>query len=178
MAMAHTPVEAEAVNSFENPEGTISFYLLDANDNVIDIYIIDPQTAEGTDFDGNPVDIKEAFVPEIPENAYSLEKLGEMAAKDYELKTGTKPEHVESSYNRDGSVTVCLSTEDDRSLDEYIVDPVTGKGTNRDGEKVNLPQTGNNTPDTAVKASVSVFSLIAGVFAVWKSGIFRKKKEN
>ena len=60
-----------------------------------------------------------------------------------------------------------------------MLDPVTGTGTNGDGKKVDLPQTGNNSLGTITMVSTSVAMTIAGAFMFLKSGAFqvRKKKK-
>lgn len=178
MAEAHAPVEVQSVDAHVNPNGTLSILLMGENDAVIDNYTVSMETAEGTDLEGNPVDIKEAFVPELPENAYSLDKLCDMAKKDYEKKNGTVPSRADAKINKDGSVSIELTNKDGSVIDTYTVDAVSGEGTNSKGEAVSLPQTGNNAPDTVAKASASAFLTLAGLFAVLKSGIFRKKREN
>ena len=178
MAEAHSPIEPENVNANENQEGTVSLSLINADGSVIDVYTVDPQTAEGTDNAGNPVDIKKAFVPQIPDNAYSLKKLEKMALKDYESKTGVKPASAEAVYNRDGSAKISIFGADNTSLNEYTVDPVTGKGTDIDGEEVNLPQTGINTVSNMLTAVAGFFMFGLGIVTVRFSGIGRRRKEN
>ncbi|MBR0485869.1 MAG: S8 family serine peptidase, partial [Oscillospiraceae bacterium] len=178
MAEAHAPVEVQSVDAHVNPNGTLSILLMGENDAVIDNYTVSMETAEGTDIEGNPVDIKEAFVPELPENAYSLDKLCDMAKKDYEKKNGTVPSRADAKINKDGSVSIELTDKDGSVMDTYTVDAVSGEGTNSKGEAVSLPQTGNNAPDTVAKASASAFLTLAGLFTVLKSGIFSKKREN
>ena len=95
-----------------------------------------------------------------------------MALKDYAQKNGSSPESAEAVINEDGTVTIQMSDE------SYTVDPVTGTGTNSAGEAVDLPQTGNNSVKTAAAAGIAALFTAGGAFAVFKSGIFRRKKEN
>ena len=182
MAKAYTTEEAKSAETYINPDGTISIFLMDKNDEVFAGYTVSIETAEGEDALGTPVDLKEAIVvpdvPELPENAYSLDKLCDMAKKDYKKKNGTAPANATAKINKDGSVSIELTDKDGSVIDTYTVDAVSGEGTNSKGEAVNLPQTGNNAPDTVAKASASAFLTFAGLLAVLKSGIFRRKREN
>ena len=94
-----------------------------------------------------------------------------MALKDYEQKNGSSPESAEAVLNEDGTVTIQMGDE------AYTVDPVTGQGTNSAGEAVDLPQTGNNSVKTAAAAGIAALFTASGAFAVFKSGIFRKKRK-
>jgi len=178
MAQRHAAIEPEAIETFSNMDGTVSITLKDEKGEVIDTYTVNPMTAEGTDKDENPVDIKEAFVPELPENAYSLEKLCEMASTDYEKKSGVVPANVTAEINKDSTVSIVMADEDGNLIENYVVNAVSGEGKDSKGEAVNLPQTGILAPDNAAKASASVFLTLAGFFVMLKSNIFRKKKEN
>ena len=108
----------------------------------------------------------------LPADTYSLDDLKEMALNDYEQKNGSRPESAETVINEDGTVTIQMGDE------SYTVDPVTGTGTNSAGEAVDLPQTGNNSVKTAAAAGIAALFTAGGAFAVFKSGIFRRKKEN
>lgn len=62
-------------------------------------------------------------------------------------------------------------------LDTYRLDPVTGKGTDQNGNAVNLPQTGVQSTGTAVTASAAVLMAVSGAFMMLRS-LGRKKKED
>ena len=62
-------------------------------------------------------------------------------------------------------------------LDTYIINPVTGVGTDSAGEEVNLPQTGNNSLTNALITVGAFMTTIIGFCAVKFSGITRRKKD-
>ena len=97
-----------------------------------------------------------------------------MALKDYEVRTGVKPETAESTAAENGKVVITLKDKDGNVLDTYTVDEKTALGTCSSGE-VNLPQTGNHNPSTAAAAAGSVAAVMAGLFFAMKSGVFRRK---
>ena len=108
---------------------------------------------------------------------YTVEQLSDMAAKDYEEKTGVKPSNTQPMINDDNSVTVAVYDENATPVDAYHLDPDTGKGTlNSDKSEVDLPQTGNNSLGTAGAAVSALLLAVAGAFAVLKSGMLRRKE--
>ena len=113
-----------------------------------------------------------------PEHKYSTDELQEMAAKDYEERTGIKPVSTHSMTNAGGSVTVVFTDENGEDFDAYTLDPDTGVGEKfSDGSAVNLPQTGVNSLALAgALAGASALTLL-GVGAVIASGKLRKKEE-
>ena len=115
--------------------------------------------------------------PVMPKNAYSFDELCEMASKDYEKRTGIKPDSVNARLSADGKVIIELTDEDYNPLDTYTVDPVSGKGSNSADEKIDLPQTGNNAPASAAMAAAAVMMMMTGAVLTGKSGIFRRKEE-
>ena len=124
------------------------------------------------------LDCSEHFVRYIePEHKYSTNELQEMAAKDYEEKTGISPASTHSMTNAGGSVTVVFSDKDGEDFDAYTVDPDTGIGEKySDGSVVNLPQTGvNSLALVGTLAGASAITLL-GVGAVIASGKLRRKE--
>lgn len=111
------------------------------------------------------------------EPKYSNEQLSDMAIKDYQDKTGTTPESADVEANADGTVSVHLKDDQNQTLDIYTVNPDTGKGKNSAGEDVNLPQTGNNSLGTVAAAVSAVALTVTGAFAMLKSGVIRRRKE-
>ena len=108
---------------------------------------------------------------------YTVEQLSDMAAKDYEKKTGVKPSNTQPMINDDNSVTVAVYDENAKPVDAYHLDPDTGKGTlNSDKSEVVLPQTGNNSLRTAGAAVSALLLAVAGAFALLKSGMLRRKE--
>ena len=117
------------------------------------------------------------FVRHEEPGRYSVEQLSDMAAKDYEERTGIKPANTQPMINADDSVTVAVYDENDVPFDAYTLDPNTGVGELfSDKSEVSLPQTGNNSLGTAGMVSAAMMAIIAGAFAVLKSGILRKKE--
>ena len=67
--------------------------------------------------------------------------------------------------------------ENDKAIESYKVDPVTGQGTDWAGETVNLPQTGNNAPAAAAAVSGAALLLLAGTVMMLRSGILRRRQD-
>lgn len=167
-----TEEEPEMTEVSVNPDGSVSIKLSETV-----TYIIDPITGEGTDENGEYISI----VPpkELPDGAYTLEELMDMAMNDYEKKTGVRPEGASADIKDDNTVIIIVGDFVDDELvpyEYYIVDPMTGEGVDSAGEEVDLPQTGNNAPAAAVMAAVAVFMVFAGAFAVIGSGVLRRKR--
>ena len=160
------------------PNGSIMtwFNLYDANDNFYTGFEATSQTPLNDLYTGQ--DCSEHFVRYIePEHKYSTDELQEMAAKDYEEKTGIKPADTHSMTNASGSVTVVFTDDKGEDFDAYTVDPDTGIGEKfSDGSVVNLPQTGVNSLALAgTLAGASAITLL-GVGAVIASGKLRRKE--
>ena len=107
-----------------------------------------------------------------------LSKMGDFVKGDYKSRTGKEAAESVLKENYDGTFTVILSDDKGNVLDKYIIDPETGMGRNSKGEKVDLPQTGNNSVKTVAAAAVAVSFMTVGAAAVYASGIGRKKKDN
>lgn len=107
----------------------------------------------------------------------SEDELCNMAIEDYKQKTGTTPAKAEATTNADGTLSIVLTDESGKVLDTYVIDPVTGIGTNSNGSEVNLPQTGNNSMKTVAATSAALALTLLGSFAVVKSGVIRKKED-
>ncbi|MBR3043508.1 MAG: S8 family serine peptidase [Oscillospiraceae bacterium] len=103
---------------------------------------------------------------------YTDQKLTEMAAADRSKKTGKPAAVSETVCSEDGTVVIKF---DDGA--EYKVDRFTGKGTDENGNAVNLPQTGNNDLSSAGAAAGAGILIFFGAAAVWVSGAFRRKEK-
>lgn len=175
-SMAQTYANADAYVEETYPDGTVCIAVYDANGGLTDMYTVDPVTAEGVNLDGMLISLA---APELPKDAYDLEELCEMALTDYEKKNGVRPANATAVVHQDGTVSIQLTdTAEDGQMvlfDCYTVDPVTGEGTNSAGEAVDLPQTGNNAPQTAAVTGASVLMMVGGFFAMLRSGILRRK---
>jgi hypothetical protein len=78
------------------------------------------------------------------------------------------PEKAEIEYTSDGNAVITLTDMEGNVLDVYTIDPVTGIGTETDGEEVNLPQTGFSVAYNYIKF-LAVTMVLLGAFAVIKS---------
>ena len=74
-----------------------------------------------------------------------------------------------ASANADGTVSIDLG-----GKDTYIIDPETGKGTDRSGNTVDLPATGKTSPLSALVGTGAVLMTLIGGAMLGKSG----KKED
>ena len=108
---------------------------------------------------------------------YSLDALCAMALDDYEQKNGSRPANASAFVDANGMVNVQLSNERDYPMATYIVDPVTAKGTDTNGNTVDLPQTGNTSTTAAAVAGSALLLTVGGLFTMLKSGMLRKKDE-
>ncbi|MBR3629429.1 MAG: LPXTG cell wall anchor domain-containing protein [Oscillospiraceae bacterium] len=118
--------------------------------------------------------------PENPEKNYftTLEKMGEMAERDYRNKTTVTPADSVVKENADGSVSIDLLDKDGNVLNTYTIDPETGVGTDAEGKDVNLPQTGITAPNNLLLIVTAFLLLMIGGGAIALSRYNRKKKEH
>ena len=82
-----------------------------------------------------------------------------------------------SSALENGQYEITLTDEKETVLDIYIINPVTGIGTNSKNEEINLPHTRNNSLKNLL---ISISALLAtgfGYLSMKKSGIRRKEDE-
>ena len=118
------------------------------------------------------------FIRREEPGRYTVEQLSDMAAQDYEEKTGIRPANTLPMINADDSVTVALYDENKNPYDAYILDPDTGTGElHSDKSPVSLPQTGNNSTVIAGTIAAAIALTAAGAFALTKSGMLRKKED-
>lgn len=103
---------------------------------------------------------------------YSDKKLADMAAADHSKKTGKKAKVSGTESFDNGTVVIRF---DDGS--EYTIDRFTGKGSDENGNAVDLPQTGNNDIGTAAAAAAAGIMLLLGAAAVFASGVLRRKED-
>ncbi len=131
------------------------------------------QTETSTETETKPAETTET----TKAKGFTNEQLADYARKDYAGKNGTTPANTAVTSNADGSVSVILYDASGNVLDTYRLDPVTGKGTDQNGNAVNLPQTGVQSTGTAVTASAAVLMAVSGAFMMLRS-LGRKKKED
>ena len=117
------------------------------------------------------------YVRHAEPGRYTVEQLSDMAAKDYEDRTGIRPANTHPMINSDDSVTVAMYDENKMPIDAYILDPNTGIGKLfSDKSVVKLPQTGNNSLAAAGTVAAAMALTLAGAFVVIKSGKLRRKR--
>ncbi len=103
---------------------------------------------------------------------YTDAQIAEMAAADRSQKTGKTVTVRGTTDLQGGSLQIQF---DDGS--EYIIDQITGVGTDADSNPVILPQTGNHDRSTAAAAAGSVVLMMLGAAAVYASGVLRRKEK-
>lgn len=97
------------------------------------------------------------------------------AINDYQSKTGITPANAVLSETSDGYYDITLTDANGNVLDVYTIDPNTAIGTNRNGEEVNLPQTGySNRYHTSV--ALATYMTVIGGAMVIGSAILKKKR--
>lgn len=106
----------------------------------------------------------------------SIIELAHWAVKDYERNNNTDADICATGNDDEGNVIVhiCDVLRPDEDM-IYTIDPFTGKGTNENGETVNLPQTGNNSLDLLMMLAGSATLICLGLFMVKRSN---KKEAN
>lgn len=107
----------------------------------------------------------------------SDEEIRNWAIEDYKDRTGVTAAKAEINENSEGQYEITLTDEAGNVLDTYVIDPVTGIGTNSANEEVNLPQTGNNSPATILIVIGGVIITVIGFCVVRSSGVIRRKKD-
>lgn len=141
------------------------------------VYIIDRVSGSGIDGNGNPVDLSD--IPYVPdEGCFTAEDLSDMAISDYVFKTGKMPADAKVSRNIDGTASVTMTDAEGAVMERYDIDPETGKGSDSQGNDIDLPQTGNNSLGMAASAGAAAMLASIGVYAAIRSGIIRRKEEN
>ncbi len=106
-----------------------------------------------------------------PSDFATSEEFGNMSKTDYEKKTG-KSVDAKAVRNTDGTVTVTIVDDNDNVLDVYTLDAKTGTGTDENGERVDLPQTGMSGIHKTI-TGLAAFMLLSGAVLIKKS-----RKEN
>ena len=120
------------------------------------------------------------FGEEIIEEKHDIasdEELCEWAEKDYQKKNGVKYTNAVISSDENGGRVITISDKSGKVLDKYTIDPKTGKGSDSDGEAVDLPQTGNNSMTNLFILLGAIMSVIMGAFAIRASGVIRRRED-
>ena len=108
---------------------------------------------------------------------FSDEDLKEMAINDYKQFTNKAIGGAKTSHNDDGTVSIAIEDADGKVVETYTVFPESGKGTTSNGQAVDLPQTGNNSVKNVAAAAVAMAFTLTGAYAMTKSGVLRKKRD-
>lgn len=106
----------------------------------------------------------------------SDEELCDWSINNYNDKNGIMPDSAEITEQADGKYQITLTDDSDNVLDVYVINPETGIGTDSAGNKVDLPQTGNNSLKNVLMAVGAFMMTALGFCAVKLSGIIRRKK--
>lgn len=127
--------------------GTLNITLSDYEDNPLAVYTIDARTGIGTDSNGNAVDLSvySDYKPVEEADYFITTNIMDEAALGYFAEqTGKEASGVMIIYdNSEPSAKIEIYSEDDITLDIYIIDPTTGIGTNSKGEAVDLAEYAN-----------------------------------
>lgn len=164
----------------------LSFEVLKEGSHEVKITISDSDTFN-TEFVSVPFETSAGIVevssestttePETPTNIGSDEELCEWAINDYEQKTGITAAKAEITSKGD-TYEITLTDDEGNVLDVYTIDPLTGVGTDTEGETVDLPQTGNNSMKNWLIVFGALMLIGLGVVSVKASRVsFRRKDE-
>ena len=109
-------------------------------------------------------------------NIASDEELCNWAIKDYESKMGIAAAKAEITEKLDNKYEITLFDDSGDVIETYTIDPVTGIGSDSANNKVDLPQTGNNSI-TKIMIVFGALALIGfGFYAVKMSGVLRRRE--
>ncbi len=109
---------------------------------------------------------------------YPLRVLVDMAEKHYERTNTTNASLWAFNVGSDNQLVITLHDHSNPFENfNYIIDPITGKGTDANGNEVDLPQTGVNTLKYMMLAIGAVMLIGVGGVLVIKSGPRQKKEE-
>ena len=152
--------------SFDELGGRIVFYTDD------ETVVPDAETVEIPD--DKP---EEPPVIDTSEYFATVEEMEEMTIKDFKKKTRNTAANAETKVTDDGSVSITLTNYKGDVLDTYTIDPKTGKGTQSNGDEVNLPQTGNNSMTDGLIGFGAFMMTVFGAVFLKMSGVFRRRKD-
>ena len=164
----------------------LSFEVLKEGSHEVKITISDSDTFN-TEFASVPFETSAGIVevasestttePETPTNIRSDEELCEWAINDYEQKTGITATKAEITAKGD-TYEITLTDDEGNVLDVYTIDPLTGVGTDTEGETVDLPQTGNNSMKNWLIVFGALILIGLGAVSIKTSRVsFRRKDE-
>ncbi len=136
----------------------------------------EPDTSEPDTSEPDTSEPSETLPTETAAYIADVDEICNRAKEAYRQANNIQPAEAQAIRNDDGTLDITMTDENGSVLDVYTIDPTTGEGTDSDGKAVKLPQTGNNTPNSLFTVTASLLTMLAGAFAVVKSGILRRKK--
>ena len=122
--------------------------------------------------------VKEAEKDEL--KFYNAIDLGAMAVNDYQMKNSPSAPVVIGASGIDENGNIRFHLTNPKTCEEYgvyTIDSMTGKGTDINGEAVDLPQTGLNSPANLLTMISAFIMSVFGIFSVKRSGILRLRKK-
>ena len=135
-------------------------------------------TAKPTTTTTKVTTVATTVTPTEPSHVASDEEFCDWAINDYQDKTGVTPANAELTETEDGQYEIILTDDSGDTLDTYVINPVTGVGTNSNNEEINLPQTGNNSMQNLLIAIGAFVFAGVGFYAVKSSGVIRRKEND
>lgn len=142
--------------------------------NIVTIHVM-PMETETTAID---VTTTTTTTTTINHKNITQEDLENWAKNDYEYRTGQVAVSENTIVTSDGDYEITLADENGTVLDVYTVNPETAEGTNQSGEEVNLPQTGITSKTNYIIFIGGLSMIVFGIFAIFSSGMFKRKDEN
>ena len=123
-------------------KGTVEITLSGNDGKTLAVYTIDARTGIGTDDSGNAVDLSvyKDYKPVTEEDYFIPANIIDDAARGYFTEqTGRESAGIMIWYdNSEPAAKITFSDDDDNVLEEYIIDPTTGIGTDSKGNAVDL----------------------------------------
>lgn len=96
---------------------------------------------------------------------------------DYESKMGITAAKAEITDKSDNKYKIALYSDSGDIIETYIINPATGIGVDSSGQKVDLPQTGNNSMAKVMIVIGALILIGLGFYAVNISGVLRRRKD-
>ncbi|HAG12265.1 MAG TPA: hypothetical protein DCG49_00190, partial [Ruminococcus sp.] len=90
---------------------------------------------------------------------------------------GTQKVTARITAKSDSAYEITLEDADGNVVDVYTIDPKTGKGTDSANRAVNLPKTGNLSPESYLLLLSGFLLTGCGCLTMHRAGIFRRKDE-
>ncbi len=162
------------LNGYIVPADTESILFEDGTSEAVDNFVskpsevIIPISANITVGDGSP---------EQTGNIATDDEIREWAIADYQGKNAKLVSVSTLKVQDDGKYEISFFDEVGNTLDKYVIDPKTGKGTNAANEAIDLPQTGMNSIAKMLIVVSALLMMWIGLTLVIYSGGFRRKRD-